>query len=126
MSPKRLPWDGLGPLVLIHGDGPPGKAKNAIGADKLATIAALLEWPQGWRCSARPPEPQPGETWAAAALRRNSEMVAMKPDFAICFHTDPGLGRGSADTARKLKAAGLGFRLVLLTQVGAVLSVQDR
>lgn len=115
-----------GPLTLIHGDGPPGKAAGSIGADKMAEIAASLEWPATRRVRRFPPEPHAGETWAAAAVRRNSEMVSMRPDFGLCFHTDPNLGRGSADTARKLKAAGLGFRLVLMSQAGAVLKVEDR
>jgi hypothetical protein len=127
--PHRVPDDARfheGPLLLIHGDGPPGKRFCAIGADKLSVVAASLEWPSGWKCRTHPPTPQAGETWAAAAMRRNSALVAERPDVALCFHTDPCLGRGSADTARKLTAAGIHFRVVLMDETGKVLEVVER
>lgn len=113
-------------LLLVHGDGPPGKTRNAIGADKLSVVSASLEWPSGWKCRTHPPTPQAGETWAAAAVRRNSALVAERTDVALCFHTDPHLGRGSADTARKLTAAGIRFRVVLMDEMGKVLEVVER
>jgi hypothetical protein len=112
------------PLILIHGDGPPGRAPGAIGADKLSEVAASLDWPEWKRLRRFPPTPQPGETWAEAALRRNREMVAMKPGRAICFHTDPNLGTGSAYTARLLQEAGIKFRVVLMKTSGEVVEVQ--
>lgn len=127
--PSRMGDDACfvnGPLALIHGDGPPGKVRNSIGADKLSTVAALLEWPSGWRARTFPPEPIAGETWAAAALRRNAEMVKARPDYALCFHTDPGLGRGSAHTARLLTEANIRWRLILMRQTGDVVYVEDR
>lgn len=113
-------------LTLIHGDGPSGKVRNSIGADKLSTVAALLEWPSGWRARAFPPEPMAGETWAAAAGRRNREMVEAFPDFALCFHTDPNLGKGSVITARLLTEAKIRWRLVLLKASGEVIKTEER
>lgn len=115
-----------GSLVLIHGDGPPGKAPGALGADKLAEIAASLEWPDTRRCRRFPPEQAEGESWGQAAARRNAAMVARRPDRALCFHTDLDRSRGSSMTAEFLKKAGLGFRYVRLSGAGEVLTVEER
>ena len=119
-------WAVTAALVLVHGDGPPGRNPGSIGADKLSEIAASLSWPNGWRIRRFPPTPRQGETWAEAALRRNREMVAIKPDMALCFHTDPKLGVGSAYTARLLAEAGIPFRVILMKASGEVVSVEDR
>lgn len=130
LSLDRLAVDGWwtvgGPVTLIHGDGPPGKTPGAVGADKLAEIAASLEWPDTRRCRRFPPEQQEGESWGVAAARRNAAMVAMRPDRALCFHTDLDRSKGSAMTAEFLKKAGLGYRYVRLSGAGDVLSVEER
>lgn len=113
-------------LTLIHGDGPPGKVPGCVGADRLSEIAASLEWPETRRVRRFPPEPMAGETWAAAAGRRNREMVDARPDFAICFHADPNLGRGSAITARLLTEAKIRWRLVLMKANGEIVKIEDR
>lgn len=117
-------------LVLIHGDGPPGKpdkVPGAIGADKLAVVAASLEWPAARRyVRTFGPIPRDGETWRAAAMRRNGEMVQERPDRALCFHLEARLGSGSADTGAKLHRMGQSFRVVLLDAEGLVLKVEER
>jgi len=117
---------GLGRITLIHGDGPPGKTPGAVGADKLAEIAASLEWPDTRRCRRFPPEQGPDESWGQAAARRNAAMVALRPDRALCFHTDLDRSRGSAMTAEFLTKAGLHYRNVKLSNAGEVLTVEER
>jgi len=120
-------WWKVGDAIhLIHGDGPPGKTPGAVGADKLAEVAASLEWPDTRRCRRFPPEPGDGESWGVAAARRNAAMVAMRPDRALCFHTDLDRSKGSAMTAEFLTRAGLGYRYVRLSGAGEVLSVEER
>lgn len=113
-------------LTLLHGDGPPGKTPGAVGADKLAEVAASLEWPDTRRCRRFPPEHGEGESWGQAAARRNAAMVALRPDRALCFHTDLDRSRGSAMTADFLKRAGLGYRYIKLSSAGEVLTVEER
>jgi hypothetical protein len=115
-----------GVLWLVHGDGPPGRPPGAIGADKLAEVAASLEWPETRRVKRFPPVQQDGETWAQAAARRNRAMVDAKPDRALCFHENLDMSKGSAMTADFLQRAGVRFRYVRLTSAGAVVSVEDR
>lgn len=115
-----------GPLWLVHGDGPPGKTPGAIGADKLAEVAASLEWPDTRRCRRFPPTPVGDESWARAAGRRNAEMVALKPYRALCFHENLDMSKGSSITAECLKRAGIPFRYVRVSGAGAVLSVEER
>jgi hypothetical protein len=116
-----------GPLTLLNGDGPPGKERGAIGADKLAVLACMEAWPETQRRMRWfPPEPKGGETWAQAAARRNREMVEAKPDRAYCIHTDLDASRGSSMTASLLKSAGLPFWYVRCSPAGAVLSVELR
>ena len=126
---SRVPDDAEflpGPLFLLHGDGPPGKTPGAVGADKLAEVAASLEWPDTRRCRRFPPDQQEGESWGQAAARRNAAMVAMRPDRALCFHTDLDRSRGSAMTAEFLTRAGLHYRYVKLSNAGEVLTVEER
>lgn len=115
-------------LQLIHGDGPPGKHPGAIGADKLSEVAAVLAWAGRERGVRRHPVvQQEGESRGVAEIRRDREMArTTKPFRAVCFHTDAGLGRGSAATANFLKREGVGFTLVLLSASGEVLSTEDR
>lgn len=117
------PGDGV---LLIHGDGPPGKTPGAVGADKLAEVAASLEWPDTRRCRRFPPTLIGDESWAQAAGRRNAEMVALRPDRALCFHENLDMSKGSSITAECLKRAGIPFRYVRLSGAGAVLSVEER
>lgn len=116
-----------GPLVLLNGDGPPGKERGAIGADKLAVLACMEAWPEGQRRMRWfPPEPQGDETWAQAAGRRNREMVEAKPERAYCVHTDLDASKGSSMTASLLKSAGIPFWYVRVSQAGSVVSVEER
>jgi hypothetical protein len=115
-----------GTIWLYHGDGPPGRPPGAIGADKLSEVAASLEWTETRRVKRFPPEQQDGESWGQAAARRNAEMVAMRPDRALCFHENLDMSKGSAMTADFLQRAGVRFRYVRLTSAGAVVSVEDR
>lgn len=125
----RVPDDAefrSGFLWLVHGDGPPGKVPGAIGADKLAEVAASLEWPDTRRVRRFPPAPVGDESWGTAAARRNAEMVALKPDKALCVHENLDASRGSIITADCLKRAGIPFRYVRVSSSGAVLSVEER
>lgn len=122
-------WQVDEPLLLIHGDGPPGKNPGAIGADKLAEVAASLEWPDTRRGRRFPPDVAPDasrEEWGQAAARRNAAMVAMKPDCVLCFHENLDMSKGSAMTADMLKRAAIPFRYVRLTAAGELVSVEDR
>jgi hypothetical protein len=119
-------WTVGEPIQLIHGDGPPGRPPGAIGADKLAEVAASLEWPETRRVKRYHVTPEGGETWAHAAARRNRAMVDAKPDRALCFHENLDMSKGSAMTADFLQRAGVRFRYVRLTSAGAVVSVEDR
>jgi len=115
-------------LTLCNGDGPPGRNRGAIGADKLASYAAMGAW---WEYPNRrmrwfPPEPNEGETWAQAAGRRNREMVEAKPDRAYCIHTDLDSSKGSSMTAAFLREAGISYWYVRVTQAGALVSVEER
>lgn len=49
----------------------------------------------------------------AAGPRRNAEMVAHGPDQAVAFvHGDLKFSRGTADTVRRLRSAGIPYRIV--------------
>lgn len=125
----RYPWhpeDTV--LTLLNGDGPPGKERGAIGADKLAMFACMREW---WKYPKKrvrwfSPEPKDGETWAQAAARRNREMVEAKPQRAYCIHTNLDASKGSAMTADMLKQAGIQFWLITVKPSGEVVSVEVR
>ena len=114
-------------LVLINGDGPPGKERGAIGADKLAVLACM----EGWREDRRrirwfPPDPEAGETWGQAAGRRNRQMVEMQPHRSYCIHTDLDSSKGSSMTASMLTGRGQGFWYIRVSAVGGLLEVQRR
>lgn len=119
--------DVLDSLILLNGDGPPGKERGAIGADKLAVLACMETWPESQRRMRWfPPEPQGDETWAQAAGRRNREMVEAKPGRAYCVHTDLDASKGSSMTASLLTSAGIPFWYIRATQAGAIVSVEER
>lgn len=115
------------PSNLLNGDGPPGKERGAIGADKLALLACMEAWPEARRrIRWFPPEPKPGETWAMAAARRDIEMAEARPDRAYCVHTDLDASKGSIITARALTERGIPYVYVRVTQAGALVSVETR
>jgi len=115
-------------ITLLNGDGPPGKQRGAIGADKIAVLACMEKWHRQATRRIRwfPPEPREGETWAQAAGRRNREMVEAKPDRVYCVHTDLDNSAGSSMTANLLKSAGIPFWYVRVSPAGAILSVEER
>jgi hypothetical protein len=113
-------------LTLLNGDGPPGKERGAIGADKLALLACMETWPERRRVRWFPPEPMDGETWAQAAGRRNREMVEARPDRVYAVHTNLDASKGSAMTASLLTSAGIPFSYVRVSAAGAVLEVTQR
>ncbi len=115
------------PLVLLNGDGPPGRERGAIGADKLALFACMQRWPETRRkLRWFPPEPKEGETWAQAAHRRDVEMAEARPDRAYCVHSDLDRSKGSIITAKALKERGLGYWYCRISQSGELLGVERR
>lgn len=114
-------------LVLIHGAGPFGTTPGAIGADRLSEVAAHLAWSGRDRGVRRYPVMQaPDESWGRAAIRRDRQMAERTLDRAVCFHTDPNLGKGSACTAACLTRLGKPYTLVLLGGDGRVLQEEER
>ena len=113
-------------LVLINGDGPPGKQRGAIGADKLAVLAASDVWPDRKRMRWHEVMPGPGEDWGTAAVRRDLEMAEDSPDRCYCVHTDLDASKGSAVAARALSRLSIPLNYVRVTQAGALVSVQLR
>ncbi|MDA8183865.1 MAG: SLOG family protein [Actinomycetota bacterium] len=100
-------------VVLVHGDAP--------GLDRLAAAAAkrlgfqVEAHPADWTGPCRPTCPshrrrrRDGTDYCpAAGVYRNAEMVELGADLAIVF---PG-GKGTADCARRIRAAGIAVREV--------------
>jgi hypothetical protein len=114
------------PLILLHGDGPPGKVPGAIGADKLAELACMEGWPERRRLKRFPVEQHAGETWGQAAARRNAAMVAARPHRAYAIHTDLDASKGSSMTASFLTSAGIPYWYVRVRQSGELVSVEQR
>lgn len=115
-------------MTLLNGDGPPGRERGAIGADKLAVLACMEGWPESKRRMRWfPPEPtSTTETWPQAAGRRNREMVEARPERAYCIHTSLDASKGSSMTASLLKSAGIPFWYLRVTPAGAIVSVEER
>lgn len=116
------------PLVLLNGDGPPGRTPGAIGADKLAMLACMEAWPERRRVRWYPPEKfQVGDmTWAQGAAARNVAMAAAKPDRAYVVHEDLDASRGSIITAQALTERGTPYWYVRVSPAGGVISVEFR
>lgn len=101
-------------FTLIHGDGPPGSRPGAIGADKLSELAALLStqgeelsikrFPAAWKLHGP----------KAGPLRNQQMLDEGKPDLVLAFHTDPSLGRGTADMVRRARNAGVTVEVHIL------------
>lgn len=120
-----------GSLTLINGDGPPGKERGAVGADKLALLACMEAWPEAQRRVRwfKPEEVQkadPTISWARAAAARDIAMADATPDRSYVVHTDLDSSRGSIITAQALTERGLPFWHVRVTQAGALVSVEER
>jgi hypothetical protein len=121
-------YDEVQAATLINGDGPPGKGRGAIGADKVAVLACMRKW---WKQEKRhvrwfPPEPWDGETWGQAAARRDIEMAEARPDRAYCVHTDLDASKGSIITAWALADRGIRFWYVRVTMAGDIVSMEER
>lgn len=126
-------------MLLLNGDGPPGRGRGAIGADKMALLACMETWPektpdgkQGRKVRWFPPEPKKDEddneteAWGQAAARRDVEMAEERPDRAYCIHTDLDSSRGSIITANALKARRLPLHYLRVTPGGELVSVELR
>lgn len=115
------------PLILCHGDGPPGgSVPCAIGADRLAELACMEVWPERRKVRRFPVEQRAGETWGQAAARRNGAMVAARPHRAYVVHEDLDHSKGSSMTASFLTASGISYFYVRVTPAGALVSVEVR
>jgi hypothetical protein len=118
-------------LVLLNGDGPPGKERGAVGADKLALLACMEAWPEEQRRIRwyKPEEVQkahPGMSWGEAAAVRDIAMAEARPERAYCVHADLDNSRDSIITARALLERGLPCWYVRTTPAGALVSVEER
>lgn len=90
----------VGATVVIEG--------GANGADRQARAAALVlglhvmtfeaDWGRGRR----------------AGPLRNQEMLEAKPALVLAFHTDPKLGKGTADMVARAEQAGVPVEVHLL------------
>lgn len=118
-------------LTLLNGDGPPGKERGAVGADKLALLAAMEAWPEAQRRVRwfKPEDlqaKQPGLTWGQAAATRDVAMAEARPHRAYVVHTNLEASRGSIITARALHERGLAFWYVQVRPSGEVLAAEER
>lgn len=126
-------------MVLLNGDMPPGAARGAIGADKMALLACMETWPEKGDDGKRhrhvrwfPPEPkrdaagQALETEDQAAARADVEKVQEGPDRSYCIHTDLDSSRSSIITADALRGRGLPFWYLRVTASGELISVEQR
>lgn len=118
-------------LQLINGDGPPGKSRGAVGADKLALLACMERWPERRRVKWFAPEPKvkpdgAEESYSEALARRSVEMADARPERAYVLHEDLDSSRGSSITARRLTRLGIRFSYIQVSGAGAVLSVDER
>lgn len=92
-------WHGLGGVILIHG--------ACRGADRLAgEVGDEFGW------TVRPV----AANWAAlgksAGFRRNNEMLDMKPNVVVAFHSDLSKSKGTAHTVREAKKRGIPVEIV--------------
>jgi hypothetical protein len=125
--PKLVEWlPDTEPVILLHGDGPPGGVPGAIGCDKLAELACMEAWPARRSLRRFPVEQRAGETWGQAAARRNGAMVAARPHRVYVVHTDLDSSKGSSMTAGFLTAAGIPYAYVRCKQSGELVGVEQR
>jgi hypothetical protein len=95
-----------GDIVVTHGDCKYRLANGEIDPTRSADhLAAGVAERMGWVNDPRPVTAADYARWGRheAPKRRNTEMVALGPDICVAF---PG-GGGTADCARKAKAAGI-------------------
>lgn len=119
------------PMCLLNGDGPPGKERGAVGADKLALLAAMEVWPEAqrrvrWYKPEDLQAKQPGLTWGQAAAMRDIAMAEARPHRAYVVHTNLEASRGSIIAARALHERGLAFWYVHVKPSGDVVAVEER
>lgn len=102
---KRL-WQCPEGSVLIHG--------GANGVDVLAArlargsfmFDAVLPFYADWKKHGR----------AAGPIRNQRMLDEGKPELVLAFHTDPKLGRGTADMVRRARAAGVPVEVHILPE----------
>lgn len=118
-------------LTLVNGDGPPGKERGAVSADKLALLACMETWPESqrrvrWFTVEDAMKRNPDLTWAHAAAVRDVAMAEARPARAYCVHTDLDSSKGSIITARALTERQVPFWYVRVTMAGVVVSVEEK
>jgi hypothetical protein len=119
-------------MTLLNGDGPPGKGRGEVGADKLALLACMEKWSEErrrvrWFKPEEDPEYKAGTvTWGQAAARRDVAMAEARPDRVYCVHTNLDASKGSIITARALTERGIRFWYARVTMAGDVVSVEER
>ena len=86
-------------VTLIHGD--------CRGADRLAGEEG---YKQGWRVIACPADWE--KHGRAAGPVRNIQMLDMRPDLVVAFHSDLSKSKGTAHTVREAKKRGIPVEIV--------------
>lgn len=102
---KRLIWARLvefqEPVEIIEG-GAPGVDTQAREVAR-AFDYAVRTFPADWKKHGR----------AAGPLRNQQMLDEGKPDLVLAFHTDPSLGRGTADMVRRARKAGIPVEVII-------------
>lgn len=89
---------------------------GARGADAIAAgwavetqgaraAVALESFPADWNKHGK----------GAGPIRNQKMLDEGKPDLVLAFHTDPGLGKGTADMVRRAKKAGVPVEVFLVS-----------
>lgn len=118
-------------LLLVTADDGPGVRSGAIGAPRLAEVAARLAW-KGRLRGLRRWTLHRKEDGNAAEAKRDTRLVTgtQKPFRAVCFHTSDTFeetpGSGTGHLARALQRQGVGYLLVLLGDDGQVVREEER
>lgn len=90
----------FGPLVVVHGGCPSGAdAAATVWAEQHRDSCELEVWLADWSAHGR-----------AAGPRRNAAMVASGARFCLAFALPNGVSRGTEDTVRRARAAGIAVR----------------